>query len=1110
MTLPPRGPNETKDFKPSRYMRTRRPYLFSDSVTTTERTITREVFSHHLETLTNQKDETKFEDFALGLAQKFISPNLRPQTGPVGGGDGKTDSETYPVTAEVASRWYVPDLAGAHERWAFAFSAKKDWRGKVRSDAASIAGTGRGYPRIYFITNQFVPAKDSAAVQDELLAKHEIPVTILDRTWLLERVFDHNSVDVAIDTLGVGAGTEHEVQKQGPEDFRRANELEALQKAIGDGTQYGGTIFALAEDCLKAALLARGIERPRYEVEGLFHRAIRIARDNELESHLLAATYTLAWTSFFWFDDFVALNALYDEVELLALSSNTAEDLERISNLLPLVRNSVAFGKLPAEAAKLETRTKSLLEVLDRVRADTSRPNNALHAHALSLLARLMQAAHTDRDGLDDLWNEFREVILQADGLGTFPFQSIADALTEVGAVIVESEAFDQLFETITDALAARRSEGEAAKKNSARGFQKLEKGLAYDAIRWFGRTISLLAKEEYEDELIQALVGSSMAYEEAGLLWASRNYALAAASHECSAFKRTGSTNQVNPAVMSRQLWTEIRLGRVPNILASFELATIVRNARAKTKAQRELAAKKSDEDGEAIGAVLLRTAFEDLPQIVKLPDGLERLGLGLCRMAVLFLLGHEDTLRKEGWVPPEETPGGYQELFEQWAAVAVRSELPVPDYQLGDKVILRSRILGCEIIVSCANNMTSLGIGEAILGSLEALLATSLPHSMLPHLDVLRLDVNPSDSAALTPTLDFIDKNGFTVGIVSHKPELVCTTRDEAMTFPIWLQDAVIHIFVRFAVPADMDSWAAGVLSEENGFSRALTFSHVPNMLGIIFGDKPRLSIGQWIEAGDTTFDVRRSSPWQPKLQAEPKGQTPAPKLGEGKLSEQMLNPERMKHSDVHIVTPIDVHKWNAAGWNAVLFECAPGAPDIPPALALAFENRAAAEGIFQGFEGRFGLHDPENALRIAIIRGVNISNPNAYAVIVGPNPEKLPITTDSTIGFVSRINVMKPASSRNLDMFLAEFERHGRFVLTAAHLPTREDVPELLDGVLGKYHLVVREAWQISENDPDGAVLDADDPPVIPLDQPAAPVLKAMAWMEKMRQKKASRRQ
>jgi hypothetical protein len=122
---PPEGPNEFNRFKPSRFMRGRRPYLYSDSATTIVRTVARDVLSYHFETLTNQKDESTFEDFARRLAEKFISPNLRPQTGPVGGGDGKTDSETYPVATPIANRWFVPDLAGAQERWAFAFRPKR-------------------------------------------------------------------------------------------------------------------------------------------------------------------------------------------------------------------------------------------------------------------------------------------------------------------------------------------------------------------------------------------------------------------------------------------------------------------------------------------------------------------------------------------------------------------------------------------------------------------------------------------------------------------------------------------------------------------------------------------------------------------------------------------------------------------------------------------------------------------------------------------------------------------------------------------------------------------------------------------------------------------------
>ncbi len=61
-------------------MRARRPYLYSDTKEVEASDLTRDVFSYHLETLTKQKDETRFEVFAQRLAQKFISPNIRPQT----------------------------------------------------------------------------------------------------------------------------------------------------------------------------------------------------------------------------------------------------------------------------------------------------------------------------------------------------------------------------------------------------------------------------------------------------------------------------------------------------------------------------------------------------------------------------------------------------------------------------------------------------------------------------------------------------------------------------------------------------------------------------------------------------------------------------------------------------------------------------------------------------------------------------------------------------------------------------------------------------------------------------------------------------------------------
>ncbi|WP_449413685.1 hypothetical protein [Pandoraea soli] len=510
MTEQAKAAPDNRMYSPSRYMRERHPDLFSDSISEMEYLVEREILSYHLETLTNQKDETAFENFAQRLCEKFIAPNIRPQTGPVGGGDGKTDAETFPVSGEISARWFVPDNDKAGERKAFAFSAKKTWRPKTKSDVAAIVGTKRDYDQIICVTNQFVPAKKSADLQDELLKQHGIPVTILDRTWLLDRVFKHDSMDIAVEELGVGKGTEKQAKKLGPSDTIRAAELDTLEAKIADGSQYQGQPAALVEDARQAALLARGLERAPADVNGRFDRALRLARGNNIKKLELAIAYEWAWSSYFWFEDHIRTSELYDDVEHLALGSDDANDLERLSNLLPLIRMGVHTGLMDESKGKLRDRTAALKTALESLAGQTNRPNNALHAEALLLMTRISEKGVEHRDDpLKDIWVSFTDVIKRAEGLGTFPFASIADALTQIGEFIADGEEFDTLFETITDALAIRSSEGEAATKNVQRAYQKLGKGLPYDAIRWFGRAVALLIKDEYEDDLIDALIGA-------------------------------------------------------------------------------------------------------------------------------------------------------------------------------------------------------------------------------------------------------------------------------------------------------------------------------------------------------------------------------------------------------------------------------------------------------------------------------------------------------------------------------------------------------------------------------------------------------------------------
>lgn len=1105
MTEPTKTTPEKPKYAPSRYMRDRHPDLFSDSVSEVEYQVEREVLSYHLETLTNQKDETAFENFAQRLCEKFIAPNIRPQTGPVGGGDGKTDAETFPVSSEISGRWFVPDNDKAGERKAFAFSAKRTWRPKIKSDVAAIAGTKRDYDQIICVTNQFVPAKKSADLQDELLKEHGIPVTILDRTWLLDRVFKHNSMAIAVEELGLGKGTEKQTKKLGPRDATRAAELDTLEAKIADGSQYRGQSAALVEDARRTALLARGLEHTPADVNARFDRALRLAREHNIKKLELAIAYEWAWTSYFWHEDHIRTSELYDDVERLAIGSDDANDLERLSNLLPLIRMSVHTGSMNAPKGKLKDRTAALKSALEALMVQTSRPNNALHAEALLLMTRVSEKGVEHRDDpLKDIWVSFTNVIKRAEGLGTFPFKGIADALTQIGEFIADSDEFDSLFEAITDALAARSGEGEAATKNVQRAYQKLAKGLPYDAIRWFGRAVTLLIKEEYEDDLINALMGAGFAFEEVGLPWAARNYTLAAVSQEFSAFKRYGSIGALRASVLSRHFDTEFKLGRVPHILGAHELEMSVRDAQARTDGQRRHLDKVQEAHMMQIASLLLQTPIDKLDDIAQLPDALERLALPMSRTALLYLMGNEDILRTEGWIPEQETPEGAETFMRDLRDYGVKADYPAPDFALGETVTLSSNVLGCRIELACANNLVSIGIGEAVLGSLEALLATSLNHRILPQVDHLQLRVTPFDTVGLCPVLTFADVEGEPIGTIRHRMVMEYRTKEDALSFPHWMRDAVLEIFLRFAAPQDAETWGKALFEDERALDRALTFSNVPMMLGNLHGDRAQLSLTDWIDPSDPTYEVKRTEAWPPAPAPEVIKSFGNTQRGEGLAPKELRDAAKNKHSKTRWISPIDMQKWDKARWNGTLFMRSPPGRDMPPPmLGLAFENPSAAKDIFKSWRKRYGDDDVKDDLKITIVRGISRDSPTAYAVMVSQNPDNVPISEGNIVGFISRINRMYPNSTGNLDQFLADYARHGRYVLIPAHLPNKLARPEpIFDLPIGKHNLTVINAWEIATNDMAASVLDLDEPPLIPPDQPDAPVLKTLEWLRSLR--------
>jgi hypothetical protein len=442
-------------FSPKAFLKARRPEHFSDTVAEEAHELDRSLLEFHLDSLTSRGQETDFERFARRLCERELCPNLLPQTGPTGGGDSKVDSETYPVADRLALAWYVGvGSEAAHERWAFAFSAKADWRPKVRSDVAKIAGTGRGYTKAFFVTNQAVRDKTRAEVEDALRRVYGIDVRILDRTWILNRVFDGRHEGLATEELDVTALSRREIKK-GPLDTKREDELEEAEARISEALRSGQCGHALVEDAIDAATLARELERPRSEVEGRFARADGLAQKHGTLRQRVEAAYQWAWTLFWWFEDYEVFAEQYGVVEERAAGSRNVYDLERFTSLWQLLHSIVRRGDLDEAMTSVTASTESLRAELERLSGEKDRPSTALQAETLLHEVNLGLRLAADQ-GIDDELRSLRDIVLRSEGLVGFSLEPLVESLTELGQVLEGSTAYDELFETIVEVAAIR------------------------------------------------------------------------------------------------------------------------------------------------------------------------------------------------------------------------------------------------------------------------------------------------------------------------------------------------------------------------------------------------------------------------------------------------------------------------------------------------------------------------------------------------------------------------------------------------------------------------------------------------------------------------------
>jgi hypothetical protein len=489
---------------------------------------------------------------------------LRPNTGPDGGGDGKTDTETIPISEEIADLSYFGEPNGGKERWGFAFSAKEKWADKVRSDVKGIADTGRKYDRIYCVTSRFAKSKTRAHLEQELSTEYGVSVTILDRSWIVEQVIDHDRADIAFHYLGIGQENKNAL-RLGPNDYSRTRELDEIEKSLDDPDAFIGMERQRVTEALVAAKLSRNLERPRVETDGRFSRAIRLAEQGGDFRAELAAKYEMLWTAYWYFDDLPQLLSKYDEFEALALQTSHMRNFELLTNLLQLLFNSVLLDHASRADCRLDERAEKVRRALQAMAEESERPNNSLEARSSLLLLRLnFSIVNNDRSELPVIWKEFSDILDFAEGLGEFPADRLARLIELAGNLAGNTSEYNALIEHLADFIGKRESEGRSGIILLNRA-QKLELDDHFDIIRLAGRATTRLIKKEYTSELAHALQLLMVAYRKAGLLWAARASCIFVASALIIEGEEDGQIPVSFVPTMKILAWISLELGSGP-----------------------------------------------------------------------------------------------------------------------------------------------------------------------------------------------------------------------------------------------------------------------------------------------------------------------------------------------------------------------------------------------------------------------------------------------------------------------------------------------------------------------------------------------------------------
>ena len=1040
--------NKQTILTPYEYYRKYRPEYFSDTKVVYKATLTEEQFQYLMGRLSNDMKQDLFENLTKSLALRFITPNIIPQTGPTGGGDGKTDLETHPVADEIAERWYICDggCRGA-EKWAFAISCKEDWESKIKGDVKKIIDTGRGFTKILFFTNRLVKSKESKDYEDALTKQYGVPVQIFSQNWYVDKVFRQGCLDLAVKELNLSSEYCENTEEIGPRDKERTERLNEVEEEII--TRQSATRFdtELVDLAIEAVILSRCLELPPTHIRGRMKRAQNMAAQYGTKQQLYQAIYQSGWTEFYWLENPDATYDYYLKLKDMLKEEINVVRVERIVTLISVLETADHLKLFKADI-DIDPEKKYYESLHRNLKLDSNHKSSYLYMHIHWLEMKMIQNAD-DNDMMNDLIEDLGKALREAERHIDIPLESNEDVLNMIGLAVKDNEKFEELIDDFSDILSRRQQEITAAEIQLRRGEQNLDADNNVQAIRHLGQCVTMFGKEQTMTEYVRACGLLGVAYNQQDLLYAGKAMLIKAASMLLHQVEIQGHADHLLITVLHEICRIALRSGQLVDFLNFYTLRGILTNLNPDFQDDRlnQMIAEEQN-----CLAVRLSVGDVSSPIYAMLPDIFSRLELMVPTDVMFYKLGYYEKISDEFSQLLKEDPDALKKLRK----LVEDNFFLYKTFVAEDTIEIETLVNGCQITASCKSDVVLHTCSEFVLAFIESLCST----------------MDFKDFVFATGQIHFD-----VVEIANGKTEIIRGKSSNHYVFNVNMQELddqklwealsmfLALLFTQNAMTNDLVKLFEGKQIKEKLMNRLSSLSSYLSDVKNIIGDQYRTNIKDWIDEKDVEYAFQ----------------------GADDLSEP-FEERKGKQATCTIASIIDYPLWDKARWSGCGFFVDLQSMELP-LLLFCYKDITAGIQIFEGWADLFKQRKLN--IRISIIMHVSKQHPAWYRVQVGQDIfsmsdiEKL---KGRHIMQATRFHTMQAETSENIDRFRDAFEKRHKCGISAVAFST--DLEKTLfdkgkryDRIIPISNVVFREAWEVGINDMDSSTILPDDDPIIP---------------------------